>query len=127
MTDWDPLERLIGIVGIAHSLPEEQWSQHRQHVFDMRGVEKFETAKLDEGNVAAGELHYRFGGWRDGSASLHRDKRRRQTTEEALTETGERRGRADRASGGRTAARTNCEAGAPRETDCVAGHIGLEL
>src|SRR5580704_16268871 len=32
--------------------------QHRQHVLDVRAVEKLQTAELDEGNVAAGELHF---------------------------------------------------------------------
>ncbi len=31
-------------------------AQHRQHVLDMRGIEKFETAELDEGDIAPGQL-----------------------------------------------------------------------
>ena len=31
-------------------------AQQRQHVLDMRRIEEFQTAKLDEGNISAGQL-----------------------------------------------------------------------
>ena len=46
-------------------------AQQRQHVLDMRGVEEFQPAELDEGDVAAGQLDFERAGMR-GGAEQHR-------------------------------------------------------
>ncbi len=39
-------------------------AQQRQHVLDMRGVEEFQPAEFDEGDVAAGQLDFERAGMR---------------------------------------------------------------
>ncbi len=45
----DPVARILGE------------AQHRQHVLDVGGVEEFQAAIFDEGDVAAGELDLELG------------------------------------------------------------------
>ena len=46
-------------------------AQQRQHVLDVRGIEEFQPAELDEGDVAAGQLDLQRAAMR-GRAEQHR-------------------------------------------------------